>query len=135
MAISNISGYSSTEKSAAQVANKSSELGKNDFLELLVTQLRYQDPMSPMDDTQFISQMATFSSLEQMQNMNMAMTATQATSMIGKKVTWTEAGGQSLSGNVSSVLIEKGTPYLVVGDYSVELAKVSRVEEAVKTTG
>ena len=45
-------------------------LGKEEFLRLLVTQLRYQDPLSPIDNTEFVAQLAQFSSLEQMQNMN-----------------------------------------------------------------
>ena len=47
----------------------SSELGKDEFMKILMAQLQHQDPLSPMDDREFISQMAQFSSLEQMMNM------------------------------------------------------------------
>ncbi|MEW9124834.1 MAG: flagellar hook capping FlgD N-terminal domain-containing protein [Thermotaleaceae bacterium] len=46
------------------------DLDKDAFLQLLVTQLRYQDPLNPVDDKEFIAQMAQFTSLEQMQNLN-----------------------------------------------------------------
>ena len=73
------------------------ELGKDDFLLLLTTQLRYQDPTKPMSNEQLISQTAQFSSLEQMQQMNSSMssllefqktsTKTSALELIGKNVT------------------------------------------------
>lgn len=79
------------EKSKARNVNKA--LDKDAFLKLLVTQLRYQDPTKPMDDTSFIAEMAQFSSLEQMQNMNKTMeansnfaTLAQASGFIGKQV-------------------------------------------------
>lgn len=78
---------------AAAVTPKKSGVGKDDFLKLLVTQLRFQDPMNPMEDKEFIAQMAQFNSLEEMQNLNKNLAAqnefaqlTQASSLIGKTV-------------------------------------------------
>ncbi len=69
------------------------ELGKDDFLKLLITQLSNQDPTEPMENTEFIAQMAQFSSLEQMTNMNQEfakmnsmLVSSQAVNTIGKTV-------------------------------------------------
>lgn len=90
--------YSNYRKPTKQTGN--SELGKDAFLQLLITQLQHQDPTNPMDDREFISQMAQFSSLEQMQNMTKAieslLISQQQTQMmsyssfIGKEVKWHE---------------------------------------------
>lgn len=64
----------------------SSELGKEEFLKLLVCQLQNQDPLNPQDDTEFISQLAQFSSLEQMTNMNTTLSNNVAYSLVGKEV-------------------------------------------------
>lgn len=67
-AVSNSSGSSSSLTSAA-----TDELGKDDFLQLMVTKLQYQDPLNPMQDEDFIAQLAQFSSLEQMSNISDAL--------------------------------------------------------------
>lgn len=70
----------------AEQKKKDNGLGKDDFLRLLVTQMQNQDPLSPMDDKDFIAQTAQFTTLEQMQNLAKISQMQQTTSMIGKYV-------------------------------------------------
>lgn len=111
-------------------------LGKDDFLKILITQLQNQDPTSPMQDREFIAQMASFSSLEQMTNMNQTMqqfltfqteaSLLQQSQMIGKQVTYesetVDAEGDKVieekEGTVKSVLFEKGSVMLEMSDGS-----------------
>ena len=93
---------------------KQNSLGKDDFLKMLVTQLQNQDPLKPMDDTAFVAQMAQFSTLEQMKNMNTAVLATQANGMIGDKVTWMNDNSEAIEGVVKGVNIVSGESKLIV---------------------
>ena len=109
--------------------NKTNELGKDDFLKLLITQLRYQDPMEPMEDKDFIAQMAQFTSLEQMKNLNTSMQMNQASGLIGKVVSWAQ-GGQLYYGMVNSVQIVNGEARLVLDENTtVGLSEVISVTE------
>lgn len=123
----------SSTNSTTSTAKSSQDLGKDDFLNLLVTQLKYQDPMSPMEDKEFISQMAQFTSLEQMKNMNNSVQITQATSFIGKQVTWADSAGAEQTGIVKSVKILNGEARVLVGDETLELKKIMTVSEAPQT--
>lgn len=95
---------------------------RDSFLNLLVTQLRNQDPLDPVDNGQFISQLATFQSLESqldtgkhiqdlvsLQESQLALAGlSQAALLVGKRVTWTDADGKDGSGTVLSVTVENG---------------------------
>lgn len=104
--------------SPSATTQSTSGLGKDDFLKILVAQLQNQDPTQPMDDTQFISQMAQFSSLEQMQQLNATYSYSQAYSLLGKNVSAqvTDSNGlpKTVSGTVSGVTTVSGVPYLNV---------------------
>lgn len=105
---------------------KDNSMGKDDFLKMLITQLQNQDPLKPMEDTEFIAQMAQFSSLEQMQNMNKSVLTTQATGMIGKTISWSDnTTGDVQSGVVKAVKIVDGQPKLAMAERLVEARKIT----------
>ena len=95
------------------------DLDRNAFLNLLVTQLRHQDPLNPMDDRDFIAQMATFSSLEQMQNLNATFDRNHAFGMMGSHVVGITRDpitgvAREVYGIVDTVRMIAGEPWLVM---------------------
>src|SRR3954471_23168397 len=107
---------------AAAGTNPNAILGKDDFLKLLVTQLQHQDPMNPMDDKDFMGQMAQFSSLEQITNlvtatetMGFSSQVTQSVSLIGHQVSFLREDGTTGQGVASSVAIDGGKILITVG--------------------
>ncbi|WP_029689036.1 flagellar hook capping FlgD N-terminal domain-containing protein [Thermoanaerobacter sp. A7A] len=108
------------------------QLGKEDFLKLLVTQLKNQDPLSPMDDKEFIAQLAQFSTLEQMQNMNNSFNAIRAINLIGKSINANinENGNvRTVMGKVDTIYKQNGEYFLEVGNVDVPLDAVTSVSE------
>jgi len=110
--------------STAATTNKSSgsDLSMNDFFTLLSAQLQYQDPMQPTDNSQFMAQMAQFSTLEQLQNLSKTMSISTATSSIGKYAVYnaTDASGNTTqgAGTVDAVDLTSDTPtYLINGSW------------------
>ena len=106
-----------TDTSAAaktQANNPNAELKKDDFLKLFVAQMQHQDPSQPMDNSQMMAQMASFSSLEQMSNMAATNAQGNAISLIGRTVTYKDTAGEEHTGAVEMVSTEKGSPVLTV---------------------
>ncbi|MCW3488742.1 flagellar hook capping FlgD N-terminal domain-containing protein [Dethiobacter alkaliphilus] len=106
-----------------KVTGAMQELGKDAFLQLLVAQLRHQDPLDPQDNSEFIAQMSQFSTLEQIQNLNETMTAIlnmqssphgSAPAFLGLSVTVKDDDGLPLTGIVSAVEYDDGKPQLVI---------------------
>lgn len=109
-------------------------LGKNDFLKLLITQLTHQDPSKPLSDTAFISQMAQFSTLEQMTNMsdgfkklNEILASNQTMSLLGKKVE-IASGGRKIDGVVTAISGGASPQLRVDGNY-YDYSAVKKVME------
>lgn len=133
LAATSSAGRGEAKKSAEEI------LGKDAFLRLLTTQLRYQDPFKPIDDHDFIAQMAQFTALEQMQNLTRqfelfmeeerAMNRmAQATALLGRKV---EVAGESdtYTGTVEAIRMIEGVPFLVVQGILFSLGDVVKVLE------
>ena len=109
------------------------EMGKSDFLMLLSAQLRYQDPLEPIKDSDFVAQLAQFSTLEQMENMNRAIEAMatyQSYSLIGKLVmanAHIDGVLTQVFGTVDCIFTNKGVTYAQIGEYTVPIATISEV--------
>lgn len=108
------------------------QLGKDEFLKILITQLRNQDPLNPMEDRDFIAQMAQFSTLEQMQNMSADFTAMKGMNLIGRMVfaeTYVEGTNnlQLVAGRVEQVTFISGRPYLRVSGYDLTVDEIIQV--------
>ncbi|WP_239617030.1 flagellar hook capping FlgD N-terminal domain-containing protein [Cohnella mopanensis] len=140
---SNIWPYYSSKNVQAAARKPVKEMGKEQFLQILVTQLRNQDPMQPMQDKEFISQMAQFSSLEQMMNMSKEVTSLRQSAgmiagLIGKEVSWLDESAVNAVeyyGTVNSVLWRDGVQYVRVGKTDVPIDKIQSISEPSADSG
>ncbi|ATH14052.1 hypothetical protein DR66_1199 [Delftia acidovorans] len=105
---------------SATTGLRGNSLGQEDFMKILLTQLTYQDPLKPMDNQQFMAQMAQFTSLEQTQQLNQKMAtlisnqaALQSVGLIGRTVD-INTGGSSLTGTVASLSLSGDSPSITV---------------------
>ena len=141
--LSSLSGIRSSDPiSLSQTGEAPGALGKDSFMRLLVTQLKSQDPLEPAKNEEMIAQLAQFSSLEQMQELNdnivglavlqqsnaLMAQLTDSSALIGKHVHFIDPeSGESRWGSVTSVRIEDGVAILNVDGQDVPLQSVSEV--------
>jgi flagellar basal-body rod modification protein FlgD len=121
-------------------ANATGATGSKDhdmFLQLLVAQLKYQDPMNPTDSSQFMSQNAQFTSLEKMQNVADSMTQLLnaqmtfgAAGMIGKQVTYADVSGGTHTGTATGANFSASGPSLTIDGATVPVSMIVSVNAA-----
>lgn len=120
-----------SESSQEKERKVGSQLDKDDFLLLLVTQMQYQDPLQPTDNTQYVAQLAQFSELEQMQNLNSTTVNTSAYNLVGKQVRIVEqstAGEvKEIEGRVDYVTLQNNKAYVVVNGERYEYESIEQV--------
>lgn len=127
-------GASYASSGATSTVDRSDQNSKDMFLQLLVAQMRYQDPSNPASTTEFMSQTATFSQvekLEQLADQNASMLTLQkslsAGALVGHAVSWTDENGTTQSGTVSSVRFGGDEPTAVVGGLEVPYGRLTEI--------
>jgi flagellar basal-body rod modification protein FlgD len=114
------------------------------FMQLLITQMKNQDPTSPTSATDFVTQMAQLSNVQGINQLNQTIASlvamqslTQGISMIGKTVSYTNSAGKTVTGVVGSINMVGGQPQLVVNNANVGMSQVQSIQATpkAKTSG
>jgi len=125
-------GQAASEKKDSTTTNKLGEY-KEQFMQLLCAQMKYQDPLEPTSNTEYISQYAQFTQVEQMQNLSNTVALNRAADMVGKTVQITQVDEETgetkltVEGKVDSVTYESGTSYVSVNGNKYKLDDVTAV--------
>ena len=117
------------------ISGFNAELGQQQFLQLMVTQLQHQDPLEPVEQQEFLSQMAQFSTVEGIENLNTQFsdilkleTLTQGTELVGQTVEFeSPASGQSIQGIVTEARLVDSQLMLQVGEEQIPLELINAV--------
>jgi len=128
------SSASSSASSAISSADPFSNLNMSDFLKLMITELQNQDPTAPEDSSEIMQEIGQMQSIESTTQLNTTLNAlslgqglTSASLLINQNITGLDSNGNSVNGTVSSVVMNNGTPSLVVGNSTVQLSNVQSV--------
>jgi flagellar basal-body rod modification protein FlgD len=134
--ITNNSSSSSSSSSNASVssADPFASLNTGDFLKLMITEMQNQDPTAPEDTSQIMQEIGQMQSIESTTQLTTTLNALSlgqnlnaASALINQSIVGLDSNGNSVNGTVRGVLVENGTPSLVVGNSTVQLSNVQQV--------
>ncbi len=128
------SSSSTSSSKTSSVSDKWSSLGVDDFMKLMVTELQNQDPTSPTDTSQIMSQVSQISAIQSNQQLTKTMSSLQlqqnistASTLIGKEVNGKTASGDSVSGVVDYVLVDDGDVSVYVGEKAIPVKNILEI--------
>lgn len=130
--VSGVQSAAASSATASALSGSGTSVNMETFLKLLVAQLQYQDPLNPQSDTEFVSQLAQMTSLEQMQDLNSAFSSVKAYNLVGKLanavVTDADTGeSKNVCGTIDSIVNKSGTYYAVIGSNVVDISNIQQV--------
>ncbi|HEY5234481.1 MAG TPA: flagellar hook capping FlgD N-terminal domain-containing protein [Verrucomicrobiae bacterium] len=131
MQVNATANVSTGTTSADTVSGSQQTLNQKDFLQLLVAQMQNQDPLNPQSDTDMAAQMAQFTSLTQSSAMSSSLSMLQANSLIGSTVSLQVDPKTTASGVVEGVILNGGTPQIIVNGTTYDLSQVTSVTPTV----
>ena len=140
MDVQSVSGAGELTYAGATESKKSGiSVDTETFLKLLVAQMKYQDPLEPQSNTEFVTQLAQMTSLSEMQSVRAALHSTQAYDLIGRtiyaEVVDAKTGEtHAFGGVVDAVVMRSGVPYLAVGNAAIALSDVKFVFNEIEET-
>jgi flagellar basal-body rod modification protein FlgD len=134
--VASVSNYTSNDSTSTDTLSSSSKiLTQKDFLQLLVTQMENQNPLEPQSDTQMAAEMAQFTSLQQSSSMSSSLAMMQADSLVGSTVNLQVDSDTTTSGVVSGVVLQSGTPMILVNGSTYKLSQVLSVTPSTTSSG
>ena len=117
------------------------DLNADDFLTLMIKELKNQDPSKPTSTSEMLSQMTQMSTITTFEKLNTSFTSLLnldfiglSTSMLGKQVSYLNSDGETITGIVDSVKYEDSNVYLVVGEDTISMTDITAVDDAPETS-
>ena len=136
MSTSSIGNTAATGSSTSSSTSALTKLTPDDFLQMLITQLKNQDPVNPTSSDQILQQISEIDNIEATTNLSASLTAVAtdqgfqtASGLIGKHVQGLDSGGNAISGTVDSVSFANGAASLNVGSQTMPLSGVSSISD------
>ncbi|WP_049945714.1 flagellar hook capping FlgD N-terminal domain-containing protein [Butyrivibrio sp. LC3010] len=120
---------SNKAEDAKKAAASNQGYDKNAFMNILCAQMKYQDPLEPTSNTEYINQYATFTQVEQISNMAEAFSMSRASDLVGKTVIVTNEGGEKVQGKVDYVTYKSGEAYLNIDGTDYKMDDVNSVAD------